>query len=151
MFFEAAGQVTLIAETSPVRHLSHRGTRPKELSRAVDTYNQLIPVRRHADMAVKRTLFLRQPGAPLDNNIVERSLKRAILHRKNAYFYRTANGAHVGDLFMSLIHTCELAGVNAFDYLTVLQRHLDVIRETPTAWMPWNYQESVTMLETGAA
>ena len=97
------------------------------------------------------TLFLRQPGAPLDNNIVERSLKRAILHRKNAYFYRTSNGAHVGDLFMSLIHTCELAGVNAFDYLTVLQRHLDVMRETPTAWMPWNYQESVTMLETGAA
>lgn len=97
------------------------------------------------------TLFLRQPGAPLDNNIVERSLKRAILHRKNAYFYRTSTGAHVGDLFMSLIHTCELAGVNAFDYLTVLQRHLDVMRESPTAWMPWNYQERVTMLETGAA
>jgi len=52
---------------------------------------------------------------------------------------------------MSLIHTCELAGVNAFDYLTVLQRHLDVMRETPTAWMPWNYQESVKMLEAGAA
>ena len=97
------------------------------------------------------TLFLRQPGAPLDNNIVERSLKRAILHRKNAYFYRTINGAHVGDLFMSLIHTCELASVNAFDYLTVLQRHLDVMRENPTAWMPWNYQQSVTTLDTGAA
>ncbi len=97
------------------------------------------------------TLFLRQQGAPLDNNIVERSLKRAILHRKNAYFYRTANGAHVGDLFMSLIHTCELAGVNAFDYLTVLQRHLDVMRETPMAWLPWNYHESVTVLDTGAS
>jgi len=97
------------------------------------------------------TLFLRQPGAPLDNNIVERSLKRAILHRKNAYFYRTSHGAHVGDLFMSLIHTCELAGVNAFDYLTVLQRHLDAMRESPTAWMPWNYEASVTMLKTSAA
>src|SRR5271165_7068731 len=30
------------------------------------------------------TLFLRQPGAPLDNNIVERALKKAILHRKNS-------------------------------------------------------------------
>jgi len=30
----------------------------------------------------KLTLFLRQAGAPLDNNIVERTLK--ILHRKNA-------------------------------------------------------------------
>ncbi|MCP4594773.1 MAG: transposase [bacterium] len=34
------------------------------------------------------TLFLRQPGAPLDNNITERALKRAILHRKNALFYK---------------------------------------------------------------
>jgi len=34
------------------------------------------------------TLFLRQPGAPLDNNIVERALKKAILHRKNALFIR---------------------------------------------------------------
>jgi hypothetical protein len=37
------------------------------------------------------TLFLRKAGAPLDNNIVERSLKRAVLHRKNALFYRTLN------------------------------------------------------------
>jgi hypothetical protein len=39
-------------------------------------------------------------------NIVERALEEAVLHRKNALFYRTLNGAQVGDLFMSLIHTC---------------------------------------------
>jgi transposase len=32
-------------------------------------------------------------------------LKKAILHRKNALFYKTMNGARAGDLFMSLIHT----------------------------------------------
>jgi hypothetical protein len=69
------------------------------------------------------TLFLSAPGAPLDNNICERALKKAILHRKNSYFYRTENGAHVGDLFMSLIHTCELNGANPFQYLTELQKH----------------------------
>ena len=53
----------------------------------------------------KLTLFLRREGAPLDNNICERALKKAILHRKNALFYKTINGARVGDLFMSLIHT----------------------------------------------
>jgi hypothetical protein len=42
------------------------------------------------------TLFLRVPGAPLDNNICERALKKAILHRKNALFYKTSNGARVG-------------------------------------------------------
>jgi transposase len=56
----------------------------------------------------KLTLFLRHPGPPLDNNICERALKKAILHRKNALFYKTVNGAHVGDVFMSLIYTCEL-------------------------------------------
>jgi transposase len=31
------------------------------------------------------TLFLREAGAPVDNNIVERSLKRAVLHRNYVY------------------------------------------------------------------
>lgn len=91
------------------------------------------------------TLFLRQPGAPLDNNIVERSLKKAILNRKNAYFYRTANGAHVGDLFMSLIHTCELEGVNPFAYLTALQYHAGAMAGKPEAWLPWTYRETLAV------
>ena len=94
------------------------------------------------------TLFLRQPGAPLDNNIAERALKKAILHRKNSLFYKTANGARVGDLFMSLIHTCELCGANPFDYLTQLQRHAGDLVRNPRQWMPWNYQ--VTLESCGA-
>ena len=39
------------------------------------------------------TVFLRQAGAPLDNNICEQALKRAVLHRKNALFYKTLHGA----------------------------------------------------------
>jgi transposase len=89
------------------------------------------------------TLFLRKAGAPLDNNIVERSLKRAVLHRKNALFYRTLNGAQVGDLFMSLIHTCQLCGSNSFDYLIELQRHAQELAACPTEWMPWNYRETL--------
>jgi transposase len=85
------------------------------------------------------TAFLREAGAPVDNNLCERGLKRAVLHRKNALFYRTLHGSEVGDLFMSLIHSCELAGVNAFDYLSQLQRHTAELVANPTAWMPWNY------------
>src|SRR6266478_4457438 len=84
------------------------------------------------------TLFLREARAPLDNNLVERALKRAVLHRKNALFYRTLNGAQVGDLFMSLIHTCQLCGANSFDYLTELQRHAQKLATNPAEWMPWN-------------
>ena len=93
---------------------------------------------------VKLTLFLRQQGAPLDNNIVERALKKAILHRKNALFYKTMNGARVGDFFMSLIHTCELNKVNPFDYLTELLRHRAEVAVRPVEWMPWNYPGSTT-------
>ena len=89
------------------------------------------------------TLFLRTAGAPLDNNICERSLKRAILHRKNALFYKTLNGAQVGDLYMSLIHTCELNGANPFDYLTELQRHAEDLARDPAEWMPWNYRSRI--------
>jgi len=96
----------------------------------------------------KLTLFLRQAGAPLDNNIVERTLKMAILHRKNAMFYKTQNGARVGDLFMSLIYTCQFCGANPFDYLTELQRHRrELFRNSPD-WMPWNYRNA---LEPGVA
>lgn len=89
------------------------------------------------------TLFLRQPGAPLDNNICERALKKAILHRKNSLFYKTENGAQVGDIFMSLIHTCELCGANAFDYLTELDRHASDLAASPENWMPWNYRQTL--------
>jgi len=89
------------------------------------------------------TLFLRQAGAPLDSNLVERALKKAILHRKNSLFYKTENGAEVGDLFMSLIHTCELNDANPFDYLTELQKHATELAENPAAWMPWNYRQTL--------
>ena len=89
------------------------------------------------------TLFLRTPGAPLDNNVAERALKKSILNRKNAYFYRTERGARVGDLYMSLIHTCELNGINAVDYLTELQRHTAELAAYPDAWLPWTYQETL--------
>jgi transposase len=96
------------------------------------------------------TLFLREAAAPLDNNRVERALKRAILHRKNSLFYKTLNGAQVGDLFMSLIHTCELCGANPFDYLTELQKHASELARKPAQWMPWNYREALATQGLGA-
>jgi transposase len=89
------------------------------------------------------TAFLRESNAPLDNNLCERALKRAVLHRKNALFYRTLHGAEVGDLFMSLIHTCELSNVNSFEYLTELQRHARELAAAPARWMPWNYRDTL--------
>jgi transposase len=99
----------------------------------------------------KLTLFLSQPAAPVDNNVVERALKKAILNRRNALFYKTLHGAAVGDLFMSLIHTCELNGANPFHYLTELLRHAEALKQKPTEWMPWNYREALIRLTTPTA
>lgn len=89
------------------------------------------------------TLFLRVPKAPMDNNLCERALKKAILHRKNSFFYKTCHGAYIGDLFMSLIHTCSLCNANPFKYLKTLQQHSYSVTKNPEKWMPWNYEETL--------
>jgi hypothetical protein len=69
------------------------------------------------------TGFLKFEGAPLDNNEAERTLKRAIRHRRNSLFYRTEHGAAVGDILMSLIATVIANGQNPVAYLTAALRN----------------------------
>jgi transposase len=99
----------------------------------------------------KLTLFLRVPGVPLDNNVCERALKKAILHRKNALFYKSLAGARVGDVFMSLIHTAELNGIAPFDYLVALQRHYEAVALDPSEWLPWTYEATLADLRARAS
>lgn len=89
------------------------------------------------------TVFLERPGAPLDNSLTERILKRAIRHRRNSLFYKTENGAQVGDLYMSLIATAKLAGADPLHYLTELLRHAEDLGDRAAAWMPWNYLKTL--------
>jgi hypothetical protein len=56
------------------------------------------------------------------------------------------NRAQVDDLFMSLIHTCQLGGANSFDYLTELQRRAQELAARPAEWMPWNYCETLARI-----
>jgi len=91
----------------------------------------------------KLTRFLQVAGAPLDNNICERALKKAIIHRKNALFYKSQRGARIGDMYMSLIYTCEQCDVSSFEYLTELHRNADQVAAEPDSWMPWNYRAAV--------
>lgn len=98
------------------------------------------------------TQFLRLPGAPLDNNIAERLLKKAVLHRKNSMFYKTENGARIGDGLMSVIHTAMAAKVNPVEYLAALQKHAKHVARNPKLWLPWNYkntQKSVQPSDSG--
>lgn len=118
------------------RQLDEKKTEPNsELGKAISY------TRKHW---AKLSLFLRDGKAPLDNNICERALKKSILHRKNSLFYKTQHGAYIGDLFMSLIHTCTLCGVNPFEYLKTLQLHTTELFADPDRFLPWNYQQNIT-------
>ena len=44
---------------------------------------------------------------------------------------------------MSLIHTAELAGANAFEYLAALLDHTAEIRTQPAEWLPWRYRATL--------
>jgi transposase len=86
------------------------------------------------------TLWLREEGAPLDNNLAERSLKQFILMRKNSLFFKTEHGAAVGDLLASLIQSCRLNGVNAWEYLVTIVENKSAARRNPQDYLPWNYK-----------
>ena len=58
-------------------------------------------------------------------------------------FYKTSKGAEVGDTYMSLIHTCQLCDVNAFEYLQALQKHAQDVIADAALWLPWNYREQL--------
>ena len=58
-------------------------------------------------------------------------------------FYKTPKGAEVGDVYMSLIHTCELNSVNPFAYLQALQVQAKEVMEHAALWLPWNYHDQL--------
>ena len=91
------------------------------------------------------TLFLRQPGVPIDNNACERALKKAILHRKNSMFYKT----RIGKVWRSVhAHLLRLPAQQnqCFHYMnTVCEHHAEVV-DNPEQWLPWNYQQAVSAI-----
>ena len=86
------------------------------------------------------------PGVPLDNNDTERLLKRAVLNRKNAYFYRNETGAKIGDILMSMIETCVLNSINPWIYLLAVQKHQGDVRKNAVLWLPWLYEKRLKEL-----
>ena len=95
----------------------------------------------------KLTLFVREAGAPIDNNIAERILKLAIRYRRNSLFYRNQRGALVGDIYMTLIHTAVLHKANPVHYLTSLLGNAADVRAAPQRWLPWNFEDTLANLQ----
>jgi len=94
----------------------------------------------------------RTSGGNNDGGRSRNLLFSGIPHKRNgALFYKTLSGAEVGNLFISLIHTCELNGANPFHYLTELQRQGELLKHRPSAWTPWNQRDTLARLAQPAA
>jgi transposase len=93
------------------------------------------------------TLFLRVADVPLDNNLTERSMKHPIRQRRASLFYRTKNGALVGDVYTALIATTLLHRGDPFHYLTALFTHYKAVAVAPADWLPWNYKSALARLD----
>jgi transposase len=93
------------------------------------------------------TLFLRVADAPIDNNLSERSLKHAIRHRRSSLFYRSKNGARVGDVYTALIVTTMLHRGDPFHYLTALFTNYKAVEDAPDDWLPWSYEDALARLD----
>lgn len=89
------------------------------------------------------TRFLHVPGAILDNNFVERTLKVQIMSRKNSLFYKTEPSAAISGKITSLIHTCFENKGNPLAYLVALQKNSSRVEQSPRDWLPWNYRETM--------
>ena len=87
--------------------------------------------------------FLVVPGAPIDNNLVERALKIPIRVRKAAMFYKTKHGARISNILTSLIVTAAMADENPFQYLVALQANKSLVFKDTNAWLPWCYRETL--------
>ena len=80
----------------------------------------------------KLTLFLREPGAPLDNKSGRAGIEEIDPASQELAVLQEPEWSADGRPVRELIHTCELNHVNPFDYLTELQRHAGELKQTPS-------------------
>ena len=79
------------------------------------------------------------PGAPVDNNEIERLIKIIIRARKKSSFFKTAVSADISDIVTWILAICNENEVNAFHYLNSIQRNQAAVKACPEKWLPWNY------------
>lgn len=90
------------------------------------------------------TVFLNDGRIELSNNLVENRFRKLALGRRNWMFTKSENGASNLAAIYSILGTCELNGINPFDYLC------DVLEKLPARksnniddLLPMNWKPSI--------
>lgn len=97
------------------------------------------------------TQFLRHPEIPLDNNMTERALKLVIQVRKSSMFYKTLKSAKIASYIQTALYSAAQNEINPYSYMEAILRHKTSVMKEPDNWLPWNYQETLALLEDGSA
>jgi hypothetical protein len=99
------------------------------------------PLRFIINQWTRLTQFYREPGVPLDTNLVEQTLIVVTRYLAGSFNYQTVNGAEVGDQHMSLIASARANGLEPVSYLTDCLRHHEDLAKRPEYYLPWVYRE----------
>ena len=87
-------------------------------------------------------VFVRKAFVPMDNNVVERALRRPVLGRKLSYGSHSADGAALQGVLLSVFATLDRAGIDLWRWLEAFLRECagigrGVVVVDPWAWLPW--------------
>ena len=86
--------------------------------------------------------FLRHANAPLDNNIVEQALKLIIRFVSHRCFTRPYAVRQLPVIF-NLHYSAAQNDINPCDYMVALLDNEQAVIDTPEAWLPWHYKETL--------
>lgn len=108
-----------------IRKTRNRETRPLALKLQTWMREQTCLPKSKLGIAIRYALsnwqglsvFLDDPRAPMTNNQAERSIRPAVLGRKNHYGSKSRRGTEVAALFYSLIGTCRMLKIDPSAYL----------------------------------
>ena len=91
-------------------------------------------------------VFLAKPFVPMDNNAVERVLRRPVIGRKLSYGSHSEDGAALQGVLLSVFATLDMAGIDLRRWLAAFLRECagigrGVVVVDPWAWLPWGMPE----------
>jgi len=86
------------------------------------------------------TLFLEIPEVPLTNNEAERTIRQAVMGRKNFYGSRSIDGADVAAIIYTIIESCKKVEIDPRQYLLQTIR---LCAEGKSARTPLEFAKSV--------
>ena len=87
-------------------------------------------------------VFVTKAFVPMDNNVVERALRRPVIGRKLSYGSHSEDGAALQGVLLSVFATLDMAGIDLWRWLEAFLRECaeigrGVVVVDPWAWLPW--------------